>query len=139
MTHDILPTVQADPSQVPQLLENLLSNALKFRGLAHPEIHVSACRRGDDWVFSIQDNGIGIDPAYQNDLFKIFHRFHGQNEYPSTGVGLAICKKIVEGHGGRIWVESQPGKGSIFFSLSRQYRTSFAFDFFRLPYNLMSK
>jgi signal transduction histidine kinase len=115
VTHDPLPTVMADDLQLGQVFQNLIGNAIKFRGEEPPRVHVSAQQEGDEWVFSVRDNGIGIDPEYADCIFEIFQRLHTQEEYPGTGIGLAICKKIVERHGGRIWVESQPGKGSTFY------------------------
>ncbi|TBR22227.1 histidine kinase [bacterium] len=116
-----LPSVVAVPSQMSQLLQNLVGNALKFRGAAPPRIHVSARRDGRDWVFCVQDNGIGIEPRHAGQLFVMFKRLHSRAEYPGTGIGLAVCKKIVERRGGRIWVESQPGLGArFFFSLPGQ-------------------
>ena len=113
--HDGLPTVQGNPSQLTQVFQNLIGNAVKFRGAEPPEIHVSASRRDDEWLFLVRDNGIGIAPEYAERIFVIFQRLHGRNEYPGTGIGLAICKRIVTRHGGRIWVESQPGRGSSFY------------------------
>ncbi len=115
VTRDDLPTVVVDPSQFGQLLQNLLSNAIKFRGERPPRVHVSARLEDDAWLFSVSDNGIGIAPEYTDRIFVIFQRLHSRAQYPGTGIGLAICKKIVERHGGRIWVESTPGEGSTFY------------------------
>jgi signal transduction histidine kinase len=115
VTHDPLPTVIAVPSQMGQVMQNLLANALKFSGAARPTVHVSAHRSDGEWVFSVRDDGIGISPEYHEKVFVIFQRLHLREEYPGTGLGLAICKKIVQGHGGRIWVDSQEGQGSTFF------------------------
>jgi PAS domain S-box-containing protein len=114
VTHDPLPTVMADASQMVQLFQNLLSNAIKFRK-EKPYITVSAVQRGNEWLFSVKDNGIGIAPEFMEYIFKMFEREHASGEYQGTGVGLAISKKIVERHGGRIWVESEQGKGSTFY------------------------
>jgi len=115
-----LPTIQANPTQMAQLLQNLLGNALKFRGDAPPRIHVSAEPTPTDWVFTVRDNGIGLDPQYVERIFIIFQRLHTRAAYPGTGIGLAICKKIVERHGGRLWVESQLGHGATFsFTIPR--------------------
>ncbi len=114
VTHGPLPEVNADPSQLLQLLQNLVTNALKFNDKAAPRVHVSSVLEGGLWHFTVQDNGIGIDPKYFDRLFVIFKRLHGRGEYPGTGLGLALCKKIVERHGGRIWVDSTPGEGSTF-------------------------
>ncbi|MBI3329283.1 MAG: hypothetical protein HYZ81_21595 [Nitrospinae bacterium] len=110
-----LPTVMADPTQLAQVFQNLLSNALKFRGEQPSVIQISAERTPGTGVFSVRDNGIGIAPEYQERIFGIFQRLHTRREYPGTGIGLAICQKIVERHGGRIWVESAVGQGSIFY------------------------
>ncbi|MHB8543494.1 MAG: ATP-binding protein [Leptospirales bacterium] len=115
LTHDPLPTVMGDPVQLMQLFQNLIGNAVKFRGIDSPIIHVGAKKEGQEWVFSVSDNGIGIDPKFWSRIFVIFQRLHSKEEYPGTGIGLAMCKKIVEHHGGRIWLESNSGKGSTFY------------------------
>lgn len=115
VTHGDLPTVTADATQLVQLLQNLLGNAVKFQNEDSPRIHVSAERKGHEWVFSVNDNGIGIAPEYHERIFLVFQRLHGRSEYLGTGIGLAICRKIVERHEGRIWVESESGKGSAFY------------------------
>jgi light-regulated signal transduction histidine kinase (bacteriophytochrome) len=112
---DRLPVVPGDPGQLGHLFLNLISNAVKFRGAEPPRIHISAVRRNDEWLFTVRDNGIGIAAQYFDRIFVIFQRLHGRNEFPGTGIGLAIAKKIVERHSGRIWVESEPGSGSTFF------------------------
>ena len=115
VTHDPLPTVPADPVQMRQLLLNLIGNGMKFQSLKQkPAVRVSAARDGNEWRFGVRDNGIGIDARYIKNLFQIFKRLHSRDEYPGTGIGLAMCKKIVERHGGRIWVESALGQGSTF-------------------------
>ena len=115
-----LPSVAADQAQLGQLFQNLVGNGIKFRNGNTPEIRVSCAAQGDDWLFSVKDNGIGIDPQSGEKVFTIFQRLHSQAEYPGTGIGLAVCKKIVERHGGKIWLESEPGKGSTFhFTLPR--------------------
>jgi PAS domain S-box-containing protein len=115
VTYDTLPTLMADDMQLGQLFQNLIGNALRFHGEEPPRIHVSAQKNENQWVFSVHDNGIGIDPEFTERIFIIFQRLHKRREYPGTGIGLAICKKIVERHGGRIWVESKPEKGSTFY------------------------
>ncbi|HEY1242933.1 MAG TPA: PAS domain S-box protein [Bryobacteraceae bacterium] len=115
VTHDPLPVVDADETQLGQVFRNLIGNALKFHGAEAPRVHVSAGRAGGDWRFSVRDNGIGIDCQYSETIFAVFQRLHTTTEYPGTGIGLAIAKKIVDRHGGRIWVESEPGKGSTFY------------------------
>ncbi|NTU49271.1 MAG: PAS domain-containing protein [Syntrophobacteraceae bacterium] len=114
ITSEPLPTIRADYSQFLQLFQNLIGNAIKFRDSRPPEVHIDAQRAERTWLFSIKDNGIGIDPQYADRIFLIFQRLHTVDQYPGTGIGLAICKKIVERHGGRIWVESQPGEGANF-------------------------
>jgi len=101
--------------QLGQLFQNLIGNAIKFRSEDPPHIHVSAERNENKWVFSFRDNGIGIDPEYAERIFLIFQRLHGRGAYPGTGIGLAVCKKIVERHDGHIWVEPNPEKGAIFY------------------------
>jgi PAS domain S-box-containing protein len=115
VSHDPLPTVACDAGQIGQLMQNLIGNAIKYRNSKAPEIRVE-CRQEDSyWLFSVADNGIGIDPQYAERIFVIFQRLHTREEYPGTGIGLAVCKKIVERHGGRIWVQSELGNGSIFY------------------------
>ncbi|WP_243369829.1 ATP-binding protein [Geotalea sp. SG265] len=116
VTRDELPTVNGDEIQLQQLLQNLISNAVKYRDREKkPAVHVSAERQQDQWMISVRDNGIGIDPDHFDRIFQIFQRLHSSEEYPGTGIGLASCKKIVERHEGRIWVQSKPGEGSVFF------------------------
>jgi light-regulated signal transduction histidine kinase (bacteriophytochrome) len=114
---DKLPTVTAEPAELRQLFQNLLGNAIKFRSPRPPEIHIAAKIKGHDWVFSVSDNGIGIAPEHAETIFGIFKRLHTHSEYPGSGIGLAICKKIVEQSGGRIWVESQPQGARFCFTL----------------------
>ncbi len=111
-----LPVVMGDRSQFVQLMQNLIGNGLKYHGDKSPHVHVSAERNEneDEWTFSVRDNGIGIDPKYYERIFEIFKRLHDQKEYPGTGIGLAVCRRVVNRHGGRIWVESQAGQGSVF-------------------------
>jgi PAS domain S-box-containing protein len=115
ITHEVLPMVRGDGGQLYRLLQNLISNAITYCRDRKPEIRLRAASQDAQWRISVQDNGIGIEPAHQDRIFQIFQRLHTQQEYPGTGIGLAICKKIVERHGGRIWVESEPGKGSTFY------------------------
>ncbi len=115
VTYVLLPHVMGDESQLSRLFQNLIGNAIKFRGEEPIKIHISAHRKEDEWVFSIRDTGIGIDPKQSDRIFAIFQRLHNRAEYTGTGIGLAVCKKIVERHNGRIWVESEPRKGSTFY------------------------
>jgi PAS domain S-box-containing protein len=115
ITNDSLPTVKADATQLIQLFQNLISNAVKFRAERPPRIHIGVSDAGDCWQFSIRDNGIGIEPQYFERIFQVFQRLHTRREYKGTGIGLAICKKIIERHGGRIWVESEIGHGTTFY------------------------
>ena len=115
ITHDPLPIITADYSQMIQLLQNLIGNSIKYRSDKIPEIHISAQEKDNDWIFSVEDNGIGIDPQYSDQVFQIFKRLHTNEEYKGTGIGLAITKRIIERHSGRIWVESELGKGSKFY------------------------
>ena len=118
VTWDALPRVSAERVQLAQLFQNLVGNAIKYRGGRKPEIHVSATSSETGWVFSVADNGIGIDPKYFDRIFQIFQRLHGRGEYEGTGIGLAVCKRILQQQGGRIWLDSKPGDGSVFhFSL----------------------
>lgn len=114
VTHSPLPVVMADPTQIGRLFQNLIANAIKFRGGVAPKVHVSAEKGKGHWIISVTDNGIGIDPEHTEMIFEVFQRLHTDEEYPGTGIGLAICKKIVERHGGMITVESKPGRGATF-------------------------
>ena len=115
ISHGRLPTVAADARQMGRLLQNLISNALKFRSDTPPRIQVEAVRHGEEWVISVADNGIGIPPGKTEHIFTMFQRLHTREEYPGLGIGLAVCKRIVERHGGRIWVESKQGEGACFY------------------------
>jgi PAS domain S-box-containing protein len=116
VTHDALPAVRTDETQLTQVFQNLVGNAIKYHGAEVPRVHVSVTKNGgDEWIFSVRDNGLGIDPQYFDRIFILFQRLHGRDEFEGTGIGLAICKKILERLGGRIWVESQANKGSTFY------------------------
>jgi len=114
VTCDELPTVTGDRPQLVQLLQNLIGNGLKYHGQEPPRIHVSVRPSENEWVFSVRDNGIGIAPKHHARIFEIFERLHTQQEYPGTGIGLAVCRRVIHHHGGKIWVESEAGHGSIF-------------------------
>jgi light-regulated signal transduction histidine kinase (bacteriophytochrome) len=115
VTHEPLPVVMGDGIQLAQLFQNLVGNGIKFRRADTPQVHICVAKEGKYWVFSVADNGIGIDPQYFERIFIIFQRLHNREQYPGTGIGLAISKRIIERHGGRIWIASQPGKGSTFY------------------------
>jgi hypothetical protein len=115
VSHEVLPTVMGDGVQLIQVFQNLVSNAIKFKGPRPPEVYVRSERKGSHWLFVVRDNGIGIDPKFFDRIFVIFQRLHTRQQYAGTGMGLAICKKIIERHGGQIWVESKPNEGAAFF------------------------
>ena len=115
ITHDSLPLLKADDVQLGQLFQNLLGNAIKFQGEQPPEVHISADKKNHEWVFSISDNGIGMDAKDTERAFMVFQRLHTRDKYPGTGIGLAVCKRIIERHQGRIWFESKPGAGTTFY------------------------
>jgi PAS domain S-box-containing protein len=115
VTCDSLPELPADDVQLAQLFQNLIGNAVKFRSDTPPQVHIGVSEKQDDWEFAVTDNGIGFDPEHANRIFQMFQRLHGQNRYAGTGIGLALCKRIVERHGGKIWVDSAPEKGSTFY------------------------
>jgi light-regulated signal transduction histidine kinase (bacteriophytochrome) len=121
VTYENLPQVSADELQLTQLFQNLIGNALKFRSASVPRVDVSCIETDAEWEFRVRDNGIGIDPQYAERIFMVFQRLHTREEYPGTGIGLAICKKVVERHGGRIWVSSTVGEGATFhFTLPKE-------------------
>jgi light-regulated signal transduction histidine kinase (bacteriophytochrome) len=116
-----LPTVVGDSSLLVQLMQNLIGNALKYHGEEPPRIRVSAECSRNEWIFTVQDNGIGISPKHFERIFEVFKRLHDEKKYPGTGIGLALCRRVVDRHGGRIWVESEPGRGSAFhFTLRKE-------------------
>jgi light-regulated signal transduction histidine kinase (bacteriophytochrome) len=115
VTHDLLPAVRIGPTHFQQILQNLIGNGIKYRSDAPPRIHVSAREQDGAWLFSVQDNGMGIDPEYHEQVFGLFKRLHADAKYSGTGIGLAICKKLVERYGGRIWLQSEGGRGTTFF------------------------
>jgi light-regulated signal transduction histidine kinase (bacteriophytochrome) len=110
-----MPEVAVERTQLIQLFQNLISNSIKYGGDEPPNVHISAELSVDRWLFTLRDNGIGVDPKYAEKIFDMFARLHGKTQYQGTGIGLAICKKIVMAHGGKIWMESEPGQGSIFY------------------------
>jgi light-regulated signal transduction histidine kinase (bacteriophytochrome) len=117
ITHEPMPVIYGDPIQLAMVFQNLLGNAIKFRGSEPPRIHIGigVKQETSEWVFSVRDNGIGIDPQFAERIFVIFQRLHSRSAYPGTGIGLAICERIIQRHGGRIWVESMPGEGATFY------------------------
>jgi PAS domain S-box-containing protein len=123
VAHDPLPTVLADATQLVQVFQNLIGNAIKFRGAEPPRIHVAARPQDGQWLFSVRDNGIGVEPQYAERIFVLFQRLHPRDKYPGTGIGLSVCQRIIERHGGRIWVESKPGEGSTFHFTLGQARS----------------
>ena len=112
---DPLPAVQVNETHLVQLFFNLIGNGIKYRSAQEPKIHISVEDEGSDWIFAVSDNGIGLDIRYAEDIFGMFKRLHTPNRYEGSGVGLALCKAVIERHGGKIWVESEPGKGATFF------------------------
>ena len=115
VTHDPLPTVVGCECQLRRLFQNLIGNALKYRIDQRPEIHIGACLQEQEWLFSVRDNGIGISPEHQERIFEVFQRANADAKRPGAGIGLAVCRRVVEHHGGRIWVESMLGQGATFF------------------------
>jgi len=115
VTHGVIPGIKADGSQMLQLFQNLIANAVKFQSEAAPQVRVTAGLKQNQWLFSVQDNGIEIEPQHYERIFQVFQRLHPRDKYPGTGIGLAICNKIVERHGGKMWLESQPGRGSTLY------------------------
>jgi light-regulated signal transduction histidine kinase (bacteriophytochrome) len=115
ISHEGLPTLKVNPYQMGRLFQNLITNAIKFHADGPPRIQISARQDAGEWVIAVRDSGIGFDPKYEERIFKVFQRLHAKEKYPGTGIGLAVCKKIVERHGGRIWAESTPGRGATFY------------------------
>jgi light-regulated signal transduction histidine kinase (bacteriophytochrome) len=129
VTYANLPTVWGDRTQMAQVLQNLIGNAIKFRGTEPPVVSVESEKAGQHWEFSVSDNGIGIAPEYAESIFVVFQRLHARTEYPGNGIGLAICKKIIERYGGGIWMESHAGSGSTFkFTMPLHGPDEHAFD-----------
>ena len=120
VTRDDLPVVDGDRSQLTQLLQNLIGNAIKYHGESPPVVHLSCSRQGPDWTIAVRDNGIGIASEHHERIFEIFRRLHTQSAYPGTGIGLAVCRRIVVRHGGKIWLESEEENGSTFFFTIRE-------------------
>lgn len=126
VTHDPLPLIMGNKNLLLEVFQNLIGNAIKFCDKAYPGIHVRAEDKGDKWLFAFRDNGIGIEPEDINRLFMLFARLNSRSKYPGSGIGLAVCKKIIEHHGGVIWAESEPGEGSVFyFSIPKQKKDKF--------------
>jgi light-regulated signal transduction histidine kinase (bacteriophytochrome) len=115
VTCDSLPVIHANEGQLSRVFQNLIANAIKYHGEHAPEVRISALREGDEWTFSVRDNGIGIDPKYHHKIFGTFQRLHSRSEYEGNGFGLAICERIIRRHDGRIWVKSESGKGATFY------------------------
>jgi light-regulated signal transduction histidine kinase (bacteriophytochrome) len=115
ITNEELPCITADETQLMQLFQNLISNGIKYNISVSPHVHISATEEKSDWIFSIKDNGIGIEKEFYERIFGIFQRLHSRDEYSGTGIGLAICRRIVDRHGGRIWLESEIDKGTVFY------------------------
>ena len=121
VSRDALPSVVCDATQLMQLFQNLIGNAIRYRSDESPKIHIGCAEESAEWKFYVQDNGVGVDPRHQDRIFQVFQRLYAEHEIPGSGIGLAICKRIVERHGGRIWVESQPNEGSVFcFTLPKE-------------------
>ena len=115
ISHDPLPSVFVDKNQMVQVFQNLITNAIKFHGQNPPEINISTQKDKNGWIFTFSDNGIGIKPEHQKQIFEVFKRLHTREQYPGTGIGLSITKKIIKHHGGKIWVKSELGKGTTFY------------------------